>query len=43
MMKIRDEQNKEMKKILSAEQYKKYENYLEERRANMRQRGGDRR
>lgn len=39
MGKMRDEQNKEMKKILSADQYEKYEKYLEERRA-ARQRGG---
>jgi hypothetical protein len=39
MTKMRDEQNKEMKKILSEDQYKKYEQYLEERRA-ARQRGG---
>lgn len=39
MMKLRDEQNKEMKKILSEDQYKKYEKYLEERRA-ARQGGG---
>jgi len=31
-MKLREEQNKEMKKILSDTQYKKYEKYLEERR-----------
>ncbi|TNF40131.1 MAG: hypothetical protein EP310_09475 [Bacteroidetes bacterium] len=37
MMKMREDQNKEMKKILSADQYVKYEKYLEERRA---QRGG---
>lgn len=41
MMKMREDQNKEMKKILSADQYKKYEQYLEERRA-ARQRGGGR-
>lgn len=40
MGKIRDTQNKEMKKILSDEQYEKYEKYLEERRAEMRQRRG---
>ena len=39
MTKIRDEQNKEMKKILTADQYVKYEKYLEERRA-ARQGGG---
>ena len=37
MRKIRDDQNAEMKKILTADQYKNYEKYLEERRA---QRGG---
>lgn len=37
MTKMREDQNKEMKKILSADQYVKYEKYLEERRA---QRGG---
>lgn len=37
MQKMRDDQNAEMKKILTADQYKKYEKYLEERRA---QRGG---
>jgi hypothetical protein len=42
MTKMRDEQNKEMKKILSAEQYKKYEQYLEERRAARQQGGGNR-
>ena len=41
MMKIRDDQNKEMKKILTADQYVKYEKYLEERRA-ARQGGGNR-
>ncbi len=40
MTKIRDEQNKEMKKILSADQYVKYEKYLEERRAARQQGGG---
>ena len=30
---MRAEQNKEMKKILTDDQYKKYEKYLEERRA----------
>lgn len=33
MTKIREEQDKEMKKILSDEQWKKYEKYLEERRS----------
>lgn len=41
MTKIRDDQNKEMKKILTADQYVKYEKYLEERRA-ARQGGGNR-
>jgi hypothetical protein len=41
MAKMRDDQNKEMKKILTAEQYTKYEKYLEERRA-ARQGGGNR-
>jgi biopolymer transport protein ExbD len=40
MTKIRDDQNKEMKKILSADQYVKYEKYLEERRAARQQGGG---
>ncbi len=38
--KMREEQNKEMKKILTDDQYKKYEKYLEERRARRRQGGG---
>ncbi len=33
MTKMREDQNKEMKKILNAAQYTKYEKYLEERRA----------
>ncbi len=33
MTKIREDQNKEMKKILTEDQYKKYEKYLEERRS----------
>jgi periplasmic protein CpxP/Spy len=33
MGKMREEQNKEMKKILTEDQYKKYEKYLEERRS----------
>jgi len=41
MTKMRDDQNKEMKKILTADQYVKYEKYLEERRA-ARQGGGNR-
>jgi biopolymer transport protein ExbD len=40
MTKARDEQNAEMKKILTADQYKKYEKYLEERRAARQQGGG---
>jgi periplasmic protein CpxP/Spy len=40
MTKVRDEQNKEMKKILTADQYVKYEKYLEERRAARQQGGG---
>lgn len=33
MMDMREKQNKEMKKILTDSQYKKYQKYLEERRA----------
>ena len=33
MMKIREDEQKEMKKILNDNQYKKYEKYLEERRS----------
>lgn len=40
MTKIRDEQTKEMKKILTADQFVKYEKYLEERRASRGQGGG---
>jgi biopolymer transport protein ExbD len=40
MTKVRDDQNKEMKKILSADQYVKYEKYQEERRAARQQGGG---
>ncbi len=40
MMNSREEQNKEMKKILTEAQYKKYEKYLEERRGGMRGQGG---
>jgi len=40
MTKIREEQTKEMKKILSADQFVKYEKYLEERRAARQQGGG---
>lgn len=39
MTAMRDETNKQMKKILTAEQYTKYEKYLEERR-NRRGQGG---
>jgi len=39
MMKIREDQNKEMKKILTEDQYKKYEKYLEERRGQRGQGG----
>ena len=39
MMAMREETNKEMKKILTDDQYKKYEKYLEERR-NRRGQGG---
>jgi hypothetical protein len=42
MKKMRDELNKEMKKILTAEQYIKYEKYLEERRAQRQGGGGQR-
>lgn len=42
MAKTRDDQNKEMKKILTADQYVKYEKYLEERRAARQQGGGNR-
>lgn len=42
MMKMREEQNAEIKKILTAEQYKKYEKYLEERRAQRQGGGGPR-
>ena len=38
--KMREKQNKEMKKILTDDQYKKYEKYLEERRARRGQGGG---
>lgn len=40
MTKMRDEQNKAMKKILTEDQYKKYEKYLEERQSQRGQRGG---
>jgi hypothetical protein len=42
MTKMRDEQNKEMKKILTSAQYTKYEKYLEERRSQRGQGGGNR-
>ena len=43
MTKMREEQNKKMKEILTDAQFKKYEKYLEEQRANRGQRrGGDR-
>lgn len=42
MTKMRDEQNAEIKKILTAEQYKKYEKYLEERRSQRQGGGGQR-
>lgn len=40
MMTMREETNKEMKKILTDDQYKKYEKYLEERRNRRGQGGG---
>lgn len=40
--KLRDDQNKEMKKVLSEDQYTKYEKYLEERRAQRSQGRGNR-
>ncbi len=39
--KLREEQNKEMKKILTEAQFKKYEKYLEERRAQRGQGRGN--
>jgi len=42
MKKLRDEVNTEMKKVLSADQYTKYEKYLEERRAQRQGGGGPR-
>jgi protein CpxP len=39
MGKMREEQNKEMKKLLTEDQYKKYEKYLEERRSRRGQGG----
>ena len=38
--KMRETQNKEMKKILTEDQYKKYEKYLQERRERRGQGGG---
>jgi len=43
MGEIREEQNEKMKEILTDEQWKKYEKYLEERRSRWQQRGGGRR
>lgn len=40
MRAIREDQNSAMKKILTAQQYTKYEKYLEEQRARRGQRGG---
>lgn len=40
MKTIRDDQNKEMKKVLSDDQWKKYEKYMEEQRKQRGQRGG---
>ncbi len=40
MRTMREETDKEMKKILSADQYKKYEKYQEERRSRRGQGGG---
>jgi protein CpxP len=37
---MRKEANKEMKKVLTADQFKKYEKYLEERRSQRGQGGG---
>lgn len=42
MTKMREDQNKEMKKILTEAQYKKYEKYLEERRSQRGPGGGNR-
>lgn len=38
MAELREEQNKKMKEVLTDEQWKKYEKYLEERRARMQDR-----
>jgi hypothetical protein len=38
MTKIREEQNKKMKEVLTEDQWTKYEKYLEERRERMRDR-----
>jgi Spy/CpxP family protein refolding chaperone len=43
MGEIRAEQNEKMKEILTEEQWKKYEKYLENRRARWQQRRGGRR
>lgn len=40
MKTIRDDQNKEMKKVLSDGQWKKYEKFMEEQRKQRGQRGG---
>jgi hypothetical protein len=39
MTKVRDDSNKELKKVLSEDQWKKYEKYQEERRGQRGQRG----
>jgi Spy/CpxP family protein refolding chaperone len=43
MGEIREEQNEKMKEILTEEQWKKYEKYLENMRSRWQQRGGGRR
>jgi|SRR6056297_4011271 len=43
MSEIRADQNEKMKEILTQEQWKKYEKYLENRRARWQQRRGGRR
>lgn len=43
MGEIREEQNEKMKEILTEEQWKKYEKYLEARQARWQQRRGGRR
>ena len=40
MNKMRDDQNAEIKKLLTADQSKKYDKYLEEQAARRRERGG---